>query len=183
MQNFLTKCVVTSFWSRTVLSGVGYMLNYCVFFRRSLSSYHLHRCSYFHECWSTIYSLLCLCSFMLLYGSKNAKRTLRVLKSVYVYLAKYWPKKNQGWSRGARNAYRILMLKLFGNRPLVRPRGGGGDEIKMDLTEIRCENERWNETGWGSCTVASFGISCVEPSDSATVVLSTQLVSVCLALS
>jgi hypothetical protein len=37
------------------------------------------------------------------------------------------------------NAYRILMRKLEGRRPLRRPRRGWEDNIKMDLREI----------GWG----------------------------------
>jgi hypothetical protein len=36
-----------------------------------------------------------------------------------------------------RNAYRILLEKPEGKRPLVRPRRTWADNIKMDLREIR----------------------------------------------
>jgi hypothetical protein len=39
-----------------------------------------------------------------------------------------------------RNVYRVLMGKPDGKRPLVRPRRGWEDGIRMDLREI----------GWGS---------------------------------
>jgi hypothetical protein len=41
--------------------------------------------------------------------------------------------------RGGRNAYRVLVGKPEGKRPLGRPRLRGEDGIKMDLKEI----------GWG----------------------------------
>jgi hypothetical protein len=37
-----------------------------------------------------------------------------------------------------RNTYRVLMGKPEGKRPLVRPRRGCEDGIKMDLREIGC---------------------------------------------
>jgi hypothetical protein len=42
-------------------------------------------------------------------------------------------------NRGKRNAYRILVRKPEGTRPLGRPRGRWMNNIKMDLREI----------GWG----------------------------------
>jgi hypothetical protein len=42
-----------------------------------------------------------------------------------------------------RNAYRILMEKLKGNRPLGRPRRRWVDNIKMDLRKIG-----WDGTDW-----------------------------------
>jgi hypothetical protein len=38
--------------------------------------------------------------------------------------------------REKRNAYRILVRKPDGKKPLGRPRSGWVDNIKMDLTEI-----------------------------------------------
>jgi hypothetical protein len=38
------------------------------------------------------------------------------------------------WAK--RNAYRILVVKPEGKRPLGRPRRGWVDNIKMDLREI-----------------------------------------------
>jgi hypothetical protein len=38
-----------------------------------------------------------------------------------------------------RNAYRILVGKPEGNRPLGRPRRRWVDNIKMDLREIGCD--------------------------------------------
>jgi hypothetical protein len=38
-------------------------------------------------------------------------------------------------SGGKRNAYRILVGKLEGKRPLGRPRRGWDDNIKMDVRE------------------------------------------------
>jgi hypothetical protein len=42
-----------------------------------------------------------------------------------------------------RNAYRILVGKLEGKRPLGRPRRRLVDNIKMDLREIRCSGMDW----------------------------------------
>jgi hypothetical protein len=42
-----------------------------------------------------------------------------------------------------RNAYRILVGKLEGKRPLGRPRRRWVDNINIDLTEIR-----WNGMDW-----------------------------------
>jgi hypothetical protein len=42
-----------------------------------------------------------------------------------------------------RNVYRVLVEKPGGKGPLVRPRHGWEDGIKMDLREI----------GWGGCGV------------------------------
>jgi hypothetical protein len=42
-----------------------------------------------------------------------------------------------------RNAYRILLGKPEGKRPLGRPRRRSVDNIKMDLREIR-----WDGVGW-----------------------------------
>jgi transcription termination factor 2 len=44
-----------------------------------------------------------------------------------------------------RNAYRILVGKLEGNRPLGRPRRGWLDNIKMDLREIGWDFVDWIE--------------------------------------
>jgi hypothetical protein len=42
-----------------------------------------------------------------------------------------------------RNAYRILMGKPEGNRPLGRPRHMWVDNIKIDLREIRWDGVDW----------------------------------------
>jgi hypothetical protein len=42
-----------------------------------------------------------------------------------------------------RNAYRILVGKPEGKRPLGRPRHMGQDNIKMDLREIRWDGVDW----------------------------------------
>ena len=43
----------------------------------------------------------------------------------------------------ARNAYRVLVGKPEGNRPLWRPRRRWEDNIKMDLREIGCDPGEW----------------------------------------
>jgi hypothetical protein len=42
-----------------------------------------------------------------------------------------------------RNAYRILVGKPEGKRPLGRPRRRWMDNIKMDLREIGCDGADW----------------------------------------
>jgi hypothetical protein len=42
-----------------------------------------------------------------------------------------------------RNAYRILMRKPGGKRPLGRPRGRWVDNIKIDLREIEWDGMDW----------------------------------------
>jgi hypothetical protein len=44
-----------------------------------------------------------------------------------------------------RNAYRILVGKAEGKRPLGRPRGSWVDNIKMDLIEIGWDSMDWIE--------------------------------------
>jgi hypothetical protein len=44
-----------------------------------------------------------------------------------------------------RNAYRILLGKPEGKRPLGRQRRGSVDNIKMDLREIRWDGRDWIE--------------------------------------
>ena len=41
----------------------------------------------------------------------------------------------------SRNAYRVLVGKPEGNRPLERPRRRWEDNIKMDLREVGCDDE------------------------------------------
>ena len=43
----------------------------------------------------------------------------------------------------SRNAYRVLVGKPEGNRPLGRPRRRWVDSIKMDLREVRCDPGKW----------------------------------------
>ena len=42
-----------------------------------------------------------------------------------------------------RNAYRVLVGKPEGKRPLGRPRLRWEDNIKMDLREVGCDPEEW----------------------------------------
>jgi hypothetical protein len=44
-----------------------------------------------------------------------------------------------------RNAYKILVGKPEGKRPLGRPRRRGVDNIKMDLGEIEWDDRNWIE--------------------------------------
>jgi hypothetical protein len=44
-----------------------------------------------------------------------------------------------------RNAYRILVGKPEGKRPLVRPRHRWEDNIRMDLGEIGCGGMEWTD--------------------------------------
>ena len=43
----------------------------------------------------------------------------------------------------SRNAYRVLVGKPEGKRPLGRPRHRWEDNIKMDLTEVGCVPGEW----------------------------------------
>ena len=43
----------------------------------------------------------------------------------------------------SRNAYRVLVGKPEGKRPLGRPRHRWGDNIKMDLREVVCDVGDW----------------------------------------
>jgi hypothetical protein len=52
------------------------------------------------------------------------------------------------------NAYRILIGKLLGKRPILRPRKNREDNIKMDLMETGCELLEMDETISGLCPMA-----------------------------
>ena len=43
----------------------------------------------------------------------------------------------------SRHAYRVLMGKPEGKRPLGRPRRRWGDNTKMDLREVDCDPGEW----------------------------------------
>ena len=43
----------------------------------------------------------------------------------------------------SRNAYRVLVGKPEGKRPLGRPRHRWEDKIKMDLSEVGCDPGDW----------------------------------------
>ena len=43
----------------------------------------------------------------------------------------------------SRNAYRVLVAKPEGKRPLGRPRRRWDDNIKMDLREVGCDPGEW----------------------------------------
>jgi hypothetical protein len=51
-----------------------------------------------------------------------------------------------------RNAYRILVAKPEGKRPLERPRRKWVDNIKMDLRKIGWDDVDWNDTAQGRGT-------------------------------
>jgi len=44
---------------------------------------------------------------------------------------------------GVRGAYRVLVMKLEGKRPLGRPRRRWVDNIRMDLQEVGCGYMDW----------------------------------------
>jgi hypothetical protein len=44
-----------------------------------------------------------------------------------------------------RGAYRILVVRPEGRRPLGRPRRRWEDNIKMDIREVGCGGMNWNE--------------------------------------
>jgi hypothetical protein len=50
-----------------------------------------------------------------------------------------------------RNAYRILVGKREGKRPLGRPRRRWVDNIKIDLREMGWDGMDWIELAQGSC--------------------------------
>jgi hypothetical protein len=47
--------------------------------------------------------------------------------------------------RERRRAYRILVGKREGKRPLGRPRLRWEDNVKIELQEIECEGVHWND--------------------------------------
>ena len=70
-----------------------------------------------------------------LYSSPNI---IRNLKSRRLRWARYVAAMEQ-----SRNAYRVLMGKPEGKRPLGRPRRRREDNIKMDLREVGCDPRDW----------------------------------------
>jgi len=55
-----------------------------------------------------------------------------------------------------RGAYRILVRRPEGRRPLGRPRCRWNDNVKMDLQEVRWTGLNWLRTGTGgSCECAN----------------------------
>jgi hypothetical protein len=45
----------------------------------------------------------------------------------------------------SRGVYGVLVGKHEGKRPLRRPRHRWGDNIKVDLQEVKCEGKDWND--------------------------------------
>ena len=70
-----------------------------------------------------------------LYSSPNV---IRSLKSRRLRWAGHTARMEQ-----SRNAYRLLVRKPEGKRPLGRPRRRWEDNIKMDLREVGCDPEEW----------------------------------------
>jgi hypothetical protein len=71
-------------------------------------------------------------------------------------------------STGMRNAYRILIGKPEGKRPLLRHRGRRGRNIKMDLKKIGLERMDWinlaHDRGWQRAvmnTVTKLRVLCL----------------------
>jgi hypothetical protein len=69
-----------------------------------------------------------------LYASLN----IRAIKSRKVRWARYVERMGQ-----MRNAYKLLVRKPEGKRPLVRPRRRWECKVRMDLKEIRWEDVDW----------------------------------------
>jgi hypothetical protein len=76
--------------------------------------------------------LLLLLLLLLLQGQKSSPNIIRVIKSRGMRWAGYVAR--MGEKRGA---YRILVGRPEGRRPLGRPRRRCEDNIKMDLQEMR----------------------------------------------
>ena len=70
-----------------------------------------------------------------LYSSPNI---IRDLKSILLRWAGHVARMEQ-----SRNAYRVLVGKPEGERPLGRPRRRWEDNIKMDLREVVCDPRDW----------------------------------------
>jgi hypothetical protein len=65
---------------------------------------------------------------------RNSPNTIRMIPSRRMRWAGHVARMEE-----KRNAYRILVGKPEGNRPLGRPRRRGVNNIKIDLREIGCE--------------------------------------------
>ena len=70
-----------------------------------------------------------------MYSSPNI---IRNLKSIRLRWAGHVARKEQ-----SRNAYRVLVGKREGKRPLGRQRRRWEDNIKMDLWEVSCDPGEW----------------------------------------
>ena len=71
-----------------------------------------------------------------MYSSPNI--IIRSLKSRRLRWAGHVPRMEH-----SRNAYRVLVGKSEGKRPLGRPRRRWEDNIKMDLMEVGCDPGEW----------------------------------------
>ena len=91
----------------------------------------------FVHCFIYIYLFIYLFNEKLndLYSSPN---TLRVIKSRRMRWAGHVAR--MGEERGA---YRVLVVKPDGKRPLGKPRRGWVDNIRMDLQEVGCGYVDW----------------------------------------
>lgn len=49
----------------------------------------------------------------------------------------------------ARNAYKILVGKLLGKRPLTKPRRRWNDNIKVYVRKVDCKDGSWMEIDYG----------------------------------
>ncbi|KAJ4431235.1 hypothetical protein ANN_19832, partial [Periplaneta americana] len=83
-------------------------------------------------------------------GRKVKKVNLRILNEAiqqvdsFTYLGCTISYKNTVARMGeSRNAYRVLVGRPEGKRPLGRPRRRWEDNIKMDLREVGCDDRDW----------------------------------------
>ena len=70
-----------------------------------------------------------------LYSSPNVVRNLELRRLRWA--------EHVAHMKESRNAYRVLMGRPKGKRPLGRPRRRWEDNIKMDLKEVGCDVRNW----------------------------------------
>jgi hypothetical protein len=79
-------------------------------------------------------------SYVLNYKNQYMFQLIRMIKSRRMRWARHVARMGE-----TRNAYRILVGKPEGKRPLARPRHRWVDNIKTDLTEIEWDGMDWIE--------------------------------------
>jgi hypothetical protein len=94
-----------------------------------------------------IFSAVCdylfnIFAYTLHIGGSSSIRKLRIRHAV-VYLSSPLT-----YLRERRVAYRVLVEKPEGKKPLGRPRHRWEDNIKMDLQEVGCEDMDWIDLAW-----------------------------------
>jgi hypothetical protein len=81
-----------------------------------------------------------------LHNLYSSPSIIRVIKSRWMRWAGHVARMGE-----RRNAYRILVGKLEGKRPLRRPRRRWVDNIKMNLREVGWDGRDWIDLVEGSC--------------------------------